>query len=52
MDFEDGRRERDITINLRHIMDFGNTEFSARILNTEQMVHSMKELVPIAVKYV
>lgn len=44
--------ERDITINLRHIMDFGNTEFSARILNTEQMVHSMKELVPIAVKYV
>lgn len=44
--------KRDITINLRHIMDFGNEDFSVRILNTNQIVHNMKELVPMAVKYV
>lgn len=44
--------ERDITINLRHIMDFGNEDFLVHILNTNQIVHNMKELVPIAVKYV
>lgn len=38
----------DLTINLRHLMDFGDGEFSIRILNTNQIVHSMKELVPIA----
>lgn len=40
--------DRDITINLRHLMDFGDGEFTIRILNTNQLVHSMKELVPIA----
>lgn len=40
--------ERDITINLRHLMDFGENRFTLRILNTNQIVHSMKELVPIA----
>lgn len=40
--------DRDITINLRHLMDFGDGEFTIRILNTNQIVHSMKELVPIA----
>ena len=44
--------KRDITINLRHLMDFGKGEFSIRILNTNQIVHSMKELVPIAGLYV
>ena len=39
---------QDITINLRHLMDFGENEFTARILNTEQIVHTMEELVPIA----
>lgn len=42
----------DRTINLRHLMDFGDGEFSIRILNTNQVVHSMKELVPVAGKYV
>lgn len=42
----------DITINLRHIMDFGSGKFDIRILNTDQVVHSMKELVPIAGLYV
>lgn len=38
----------DITINLRHIMDFGENAFTAKILNTNQVVHSMDELLPIA----
>ncbi|WP_310602312.1 DUF4869 domain-containing protein [Anaerosporobacter sp.] len=45
-------REKDITINLRHLMDFGNEEFEVRILNTNQIVHNMAELVPIAGLYV
>lgn len=40
--------QQDITINLRHLMDFGEGKFTARILNTEQIVHSMDELIPIA----
>ncbi len=44
--------EKDVTINLRHLMDFGEGEFTLRILNTGQIVHSMKELIPIAVLYV
>ncbi|MCD8327206.1 MAG: DUF4869 domain-containing protein [Lachnospiraceae bacterium] len=45
-------KDRDLTINLRHIMDFGEGEFLIRILNTDQIVHNMKELVPIAGLYV
>lgn len=40
--------DRDITINLRYIMDFGDGEFCIKILNSGQIVHNMKELVPIA----
>lgn len=42
----------DVTINLRHLMDFGDGSFNIKILNTNQIVHSMKELVPIAGLYV
>ena len=42
----------DLTINLRHLMDFGDGSFEICILNTNQIVHSMKELVPIAGLYV
>lgn len=42
----------DLTINLRHLMDFGDGIFDICILNTQQVVHSMKELVPIAGLYV
>lgn len=42
----------DLTINLRHLMDFGEGSFEICILNTNQIVHSMKELVPIAGLYV
>ena len=38
----------DRTVNLRHLMDFGEDSFTVRILNTNQIVHSMRELVPIA----
>ena len=44
--------EKDITINLRHLMDFGNQKFQIHILNTDQVVHSMEELVPAAGLYV
>jgi len=40
--------KRDVTINLYHLMDFGNGKFTARISNTGDVVHSMNELIPIA----
>lgn len=40
-------KEKDITINLRHIMDFGKDSFELLIINTNQIVHSMKELISI-----
>lgn len=42
----------ELTINLHHLMDFGEKTFDIRIMNTGQIVHSMKELVPIAGLYV
>ncbi len=42
----------DLTINLRHLMNFGSGTFEICILNTNQIVHTMKELVPIAGFYV
>lgn len=45
-------QEEERTINLRHLMDFGPGPFTIRILNTNQVVHSMKELVPIAGEFV
>ena len=43
---------KDLTINLRHVMDFGDGDFSARILNNGIVVNSMKEYVEIAGEYV
>ncbi len=45
-------KEKDITVNLLHLIDFGDEEFAVHILNTNQTVHSMKELVPVAGLYV
>lgn len=45
-------RKKDLTINLRHIMDFGNQDFEAKILNTGEIVHNMQEFVDIAGEYV
>lgn len=40
--------KEDRTINLRHLMNFGEGKFDIHILNTNEIVHSMQELVPIA----
>lgn len=45
-------REKDITVNLRHIMDFGDDEFEIYVLNTDEIVRNMDELVRIAGRYV
>lgn len=45
-------KQKDITINLRHMMSFGkDNRFEIKIQNGGEIVHSMKELVPIAHKY-
>lgn len=44
--------KRDLTINLRHIMDFGEGQFEFKILNTGDIVHNMLEFVNIAGEYV
>ena len=35
----------DITVNLRHLMDFGKGTFSIRVLNSGAVVHNMVELI-------
>lgn len=37
--------KEDITINLRHLMDFGKGNFKIKILNTGVIVNNMSELV-------
>ena len=49
--FIDMTAKDDRTINLRHIMDFGDGTFDIHIINSDQVVHSMKELVLIAGDY-
>lgn len=44
--------KKELTINLRHIMNFGEEEFKARILNTGDVVHNMKEFILVAGEYV
>ena len=43
---------RDLTINLRHIMEFSDGEFEMKILNTGEIVHNMPEFVSVAGLYV
>ena len=43
--------EQDITINLRHVMDFGKGTFEIRILNNGEIVHNMEEYVRYAGLY-
>lgn len=45
-------QKKDVRVNLRHIMDFGNDPIEVEILNTGDIIHSMDELVPIAGRYV
>ena len=45
-------KNRDLTINLRHIMDFGKDEFELEILNTGDTVRNMDQFVRVAGEYV
>jgi len=45
-------KDKDLTINLRHIMNFGGENFEAKILNTGDVVHNMEEFVDIAGDFV
>ncbi len=45
-------KDKDLTINLRHIMDFGDENFEAQILNTGNMVHNMDGFVDVAGDFV
>ena len=40
------------TVNLRHLMDFGKKPFTIKVLNTNQIVHSMEELILSAGEFV
>lgn len=44
-------KEQDVTINLRHIMNFGK-RFTARILNDDVVVNDMEQMILLAAKYV
>ena len=46
------REQKDITINLRHLMNFGDGTFDIMILNTNSVVHNMKEFFDVASDYV
>lgn len=43
---------RDLTINLRHLMDFGDGRFEARVLNDDVVVTDMTELIDAGGIYV
>lgn len=45
-------QKKDVTVNLRHIMDFGDNPMELEVINTGEVVTSMDELVPIAGRYV
>ena len=44
-------KQKDITINLNHIMDFGSESFEVEILNDHCIVHDMREFVLEAVRF-
>lgn len=44
--------ERDVTVNLRHIMDFGDEAFEIYVMNDNVVVTNMMELLKTAGRYV
>ena len=44
--------KKDLTVNLRYVMNFGDEKFEIEILNTGEIVHDMGEFAGIAGKYV
>ena len=45
-------KKKDLTVNLRHVMNFGDEKFEIEILNTGEIVRDMGEFAGIAGKYV
>ncbi len=43
-------KKQNITINLYHLMDFGNRRFTAKVANTGETIHSMDEFVLVGAK--
>lgn len=43
---------KNLTINLRHIMDFGDSKFEIKIVNTGEIIHDMTEFINVAGEYV
>lgn len=41
-------KEKDVTVNLRHLMDFGDGSFELNVVNKNKIVHSMDELLEAA----
>ena len=48
----DMARDRKVTINLYHVMDFGAEDFKARVVNSGHMVHNMTELIHESIPYI
>ena len=45
-------REKDVVINLRHLMDFGDGQFDVEIMNTGETVHNIYDLAVKAGRFV
>lgn len=43
---------KNLIINLRHIMDFGDSKFEIKIVNTGEIIHDMTEFINVAGEYV
>ncbi|WP_276751659.1 DUF4869 domain-containing protein [Treponema succinifaciens] len=41
-------KEKNVTVNLRHLMDFGDGSFELNVVNKNKIVRSMDELLEIA----
>ncbi len=41
-------KKKNVTINLRHLMNFGDGSFELNVVNKNKIVHSMDELLEIA----
>lgn len=44
--------KKDLTINLRHVMEFGDEPFTIKVLNTGEFVHNMYDFLRNAANYV
>lgn len=44
-------QERDLIVNLNHIMEFDEESFDIKILNNGKVVHNMAELVDVSIDY-